>query len=141
MEGETELASTLWSRPQIPIAQLDPSLPNLSESCVKAVVTIIWPYSSSNKTLTVLLAEPDFRLRRSRGQVRVQFLGAIAKSVNGASIGSGDEVFLGLDGVEWVRDTSNPAQPPGRGIEWELRFSQKLSLQVRENTLEMAVSN
>jgi hypothetical protein len=115
---------------QVAIAKLDPSLPNLESSYIKAVVTLIWPYSSSNGTLAVLLAEPDFRLRRSRGQVKVQFVGSSARHVSSAGIGSGDELVLNLAGAEWVKDAAVPSQTPGRGIEWELKFGEKLVVQV-----------
>jgi hypothetical protein len=85
-----------------------------------------------------LLAEPDFRLRRIRGQVRVQFSGSSAKEVGKSGIASGDEVTLCLDGVEWVQDAAL-FDTPGRGVEFEMRFTERLLLQVslkgiRENS-------
>lgn len=129
MEGEGELIATLTSSRCVPIAQLNPLLADQSSCSIQAIVTLIWPYSSSNCTLTILLAEPDFRLRRSRGQVRVQFLGASARRLSQSGIGSGDEITLSLSGVNWVKDDST-GQFPGRGIEWELRYSELLLLQV-----------
>jgi hypothetical protein len=122
-------AELLAAAAQIPIAQLTPDLSAPSTRCIRAIVTLIWPYSSSNSTLTVLLAEPDFRLRRTKGQVRVQFSGSSARTVFEAAIGSGDEVILSLDGVEWNKDES-AGQTPGRGIDWELKFSERLVLKV-----------
>jgi hypothetical protein len=60
----------------------------------------------------------------------VQFSGSSAKSIAKSGIASGDEVLLGLDGVEWVHD-ENTITPPGRGVEFELRFTERLLLQVR----------
>lgn len=95
-------------------------------------MTLIWPYSSSNSSLKVLLAEPDFRLRRARGQVRVLFTGSSARILFEAGIGSGDEVLLSLAGAEWVKDEfSAQTNTPGRGIEWDLKYSERLVLQVR----------
>jgi hypothetical protein len=116
---------------QVAIAKLEPTLSNLQSCYFKAVVTLIWPYSSSNKTLSVLLAEPDFLLRRSRGQVKVQFAGSSAKHVFDAGIGSGDELVVSLNGAEWIPESASAAQTPGRGIEWELKFAERLVLQVR----------
>lgn len=116
---------------QVAIAKLDPTLPNLQSCYFKAVVTLLWPYSSSNKSLSVLLAEPDFRLRSSRGQVKVQFTGSSAKHVFDAGIGSGDELVVSLNGAEWIPESASAAQTPGRGIEWELKFAERLVLQVR----------
>ncbi|OBT67437.1 hypothetical protein VE03_03029 [Pseudogymnoascus sp. 23342-1-I1] len=117
---------------QVAIAKLEPTIPNLQSCYFKAVVTLIWPYSSSNKTLSVLLAEPDFRLRSSRGQVKVQFAGSSAKHVYDAGIGSGDELVVSLNGAEWIPESASTAQTPGRGIEWELKFSGRLVLQIRQ---------
>lgn len=113
----------------IPIAELSPTLQGLSSRKIKAIVTLTWPYSSATGSVAFLLAEPDFRLRRTRGQVRVQFAGSSAKYVGRSHIASGDEVTLSLDGVEWIHDTANVAAP-GRGIEYELKFTERLLLQV-----------
>ena len=119
----------LDSSVHIPIAQLTPLLPAPSSRSVKAIVTLIWPYSSSTRSLTVLLAEPDFRLRRIRGQVRVKFLGSSAKYVVQSKIGIGDEVTLGLDGVDWRKDEAG-LHTPGKSVEWELEFTERLVMEV-----------
>ena len=124
------MAELLATAALIPIAQLTPYLHAPSTRCIRAIVTLIWPYSSSTSTLKVLLAEPDFRLRRTRGQVRVQFSGSSARSVFETGIGSGDEVILSLDGVDWTKDES-AGQTPGRSIDWELKFSERLVLKVK----------
>jgi hypothetical protein len=123
------MAELLAAAAQIPIAQLTPDISAPSTRCIRAIVTVIWPYSSSNSKLTVLLAEPDFRLRKTRGQVRVQFSGSSARTVSEGGIGSGDEVILSLDGVEWTKDKSAD-QTPGRSIDWELKFTERLVLKV-----------
>jgi hypothetical protein len=92
-------------------------------------VTLTWPYSSATGSVAFLLAEPDFRLRKSRGQVRVQFSGSSAKAVAKGGIASGDEVTLCLDGVQFVHDEAAVATP-GRGVECELRFAERLLLEV-----------
>ncbi|KAL8909016.1 MAG: hypothetical protein Q9207_000467 [Kuettlingeria erythrocarpa] len=56
---------------RVPIAQLEPSLTGAGK-ILEGVVTLIWPYSASNKSFSILLAEPDFRLRRQQGQEPVQ---------------------------------------------------------------------
>jgi hypothetical protein len=96
---------------------------------VKAIVTLTWPYSSATGSVAFLLAEPDFRLRRTKGQVRAQFSGSSAKAVSKSGIASGDEVILSLDGVEWVQDEA-PFATPGRGIEFDLKFTERLLLEV-----------
>jgi hypothetical protein len=91
-------------------------------------VTLIWPYSSSKHSISLLLAEPDFRLRRRRGQVRVHFHGSAAKAIARDGVGSGDVVSLGLDGAEWLRVEASST--PGRGVDWELVFTERLWMEV-----------
>lgn len=119
----------LHSTSHIPIAQLTPTLAEPASRSVKAIVTLTWPYSSATGTVAFLLAEPDFRLRRRKGQVRVQFSGSSAKSVSKSGIASGDEVSLCLDGAEWLRGQA-AFSTPGSGLELELKFTERLLLQV-----------
>jgi hypothetical protein len=120
----------LESTTHIPIAELSPNLETPASRSLKAIVTLTWPFSSATGVVAFLLAEPDFRLRRSRGQVRVQFAGSCARRVANSHIASGDEVHLSLDGVEWVQDGVKIATP-GRGVEFELRFTERVLLKVR----------
>ena len=113
----------------LPIAQLQPGLDNDS-TIVNGIVTLIWPYALHSQTLSLLLVEPDFRLRRHRGQVRVHFHGSSAKALSRSGIASGDQLLLSLKGVEWAKDTLT-ASTPGRGIEWELRYGERVVLKVR----------
>ncbi|KAK4990010.1 hypothetical protein LTR50_002786 [Elasticomyces elasticus] len=104
---------------------------------IKATVALIWPYSSHTEKAALLLAEADFRLRRSKGQVRVQFSGPGAKAVARSGVGIGDEVSLVLQGAAWLggMETANVV---GKGIEWELLHTQKLSMQVRRDSHKLA---
>lgn len=126
----TNAKSVIASAAHIPIAQLTPLLAAPSSRSIKAIVTLTWPYSSATGSVAFLLSEPDFRLRRTRGQVRVQFAGSSAKQVTKSGIASGDEVVLCLEGAEWIED-DNQVSTPGRGVEFELRFTERLLLQVR----------
>jgi hypothetical protein len=119
----------------VPIADLSPELDAQSSKSVKAIVTLTWPYSSATGSVAFLLAEPDFRLRRSRGQVRVQFSGSSAKRIAKSGIASGDEVVISLDGVEWLRDATAPPTP-GSGVDFELKFTERLLLQVSLTIVE-----
>lgn len=114
--------------PSIPIAQLQPGLDPKGTS-VTGIVTLIWPYASSTKSTSLLLVEPDFRLRRTRGQVRLLFNGSSAKAVTRLGVSIGDRLSLSLEGSEWARNSS-PITTPGKGIEWELKYSERLVLQV-----------
>lgn len=115
----------------IPIAQLSPSIDAPSHRHIEGIVSLLWPYSSSTQTFTLLVSEPDFRLRRSRGQVRVGFHGASAKAVANARVGIGDTVLLSLRGAQWERpaDDEHPVTP-GKGVEWNLRYDSGVVLEV-----------
>ena len=115
---------------QIPIAQLSPAVENLSRCSIHATVSLLWPYSSSTQSLGLLLAEPDFRLRRSNGQVKVLFHGHIAESVAASKLGIGDYVFLSLDGARFV-DNQATTQTPGKCVTWDLHFDDRVLLEVR----------
>ena len=112
----------------IPIAQLHPDR-DVSGKSIVGVVTLLWPYSRSRRTFSLLLVEPDFRLRRQNGQVRVHLQGASARILAESGVQSGDHITLNLDGVGWLRDESTK-ETPGRGKEWQLQFGKSLSLQV-----------
>ncbi|KAK2623653.1 hypothetical protein QTJ16_006834 [Diplocarpon rosae] len=142
MEGETTTrAIALESTVHTPIADLSPDIPAISTRSIQAVVTLTWPYSSATGSVAFLLSEPDFRLRRAKGQVRVQLFGSSAKAAKEFGIASGDKLVLCLDGVEWVPNDPN-AVAPGMGIEWELRFTERLLLKVGSHSLiEMKVAN
>ena len=123
------MASPTIVPPSTPIAQLNPDL-RPDESSVTGIVTLIWPYASSKETFSLLLVEPDFRLRSKRGQVRVHFQGSSAKAVARSGISSGDQLLLSLRGAQWAKSFT-AAVTPGRGIDWELQFGERLVLQVR----------
>lgn len=111
-----------------PIAELGPHLTDTANRSTRGVITIVWPYSIVTKSLSFILAEPDFRLRRQKGQVRVTFVGSCAKAVADAALGGGDEVLLSLDGVEWAESDAPGA--PGTTVEWQARFPSKALLRV-----------
>ncbi|KAI0157762.1 hypothetical protein GGR57DRAFT_54191 [Xylariaceae sp. FL1272] len=114
-----------------PIADLSPDLLDSTSRAVRGVVTITWPYNSVRHTFAFILAEPDFRLRRNKGQVRVDFTGRAAKVVGDSALASNDEVLLSLDGVAWKQKETNKRQSlPGSESGWKLSFSDRLSLQI-----------
>lgn len=117
---------------RIPISQLQPSVDAESTS-ITGVVTLLWPFSASKNSLSLLLVEPDFRLRREKGQVRVTFCGSSAGAVAERGISIGDEVSLSLVGVTWIRD-DNISGTPGTGVEWGLQFRERVVLTVCEVT-------
>ncbi|KAF2677651.1 hypothetical protein K458DRAFT_377953 [Lentithecium fluviatile CBS 122367] len=123
----------------VAIAELTPELPALNSKHFRAVVALIWPYSSSARQFALLLGDPDFRRRRQNGQVRVRFLGSSAKAIARTGVGIGDEVVLSLHGAQFVQDGS--VSTPGKSIDWELSYTQTLSAQVIRNGTEIATVN
>ena len=114
-----------------PIASLDPHNPSLHWSQpIRAVCSLIWPYSSSTGTVSLLCSDPDFRLRRNGGQVRVQFQGPAAKAVATSGVGIGDVLHLRLEGATWTQDQS-PIKIPGKSVQGDLLFTSRLHLDVR----------
>ncbi|KAL2162641.1 hypothetical protein VTH06DRAFT_6477 [Thermothelomyces fergusii] len=125
-----DIAASLESRPPTPIAQLSPDLPDVASLVVRGVVTITWPYNSVTQKFAFLLAERDVRLRRAKGQIRIEFQGPSAKAASDCGIGAGDELLFSLAGAEWSLDPA-PGRIPGARVEWQIQFNQKLALQVK----------
>ncbi|KAI8960735.1 hypothetical protein F5Y11DRAFT_328954 [Daldinia sp. FL1419] len=127
----SNLLQQLGATNKIPIADLSPEISDSASRTVHGVVTITWPYNSVKDTFAFILAEPDYRLRRNKGQVRINLNGTSAKAVAESGLSSGDDVLLSLDGAEWEPEQVKKRQSlPGAGIDWQLKFSDKIVLQV-----------
>jgi hypothetical protein len=114
---------------RIAIAAVAPTLDSAESKAIHAVVTLLWPYSSSTRQCALLLADPDFRLRRKQGQVRVRFSGASATAIAKSGIGIGDEVTLGLQGALFLEGVGD-ARTPGKSVDWELGYGRRLVIEV-----------
>lgn len=112
------------------IAQLSSELDDPQSRLVDGVVTITWPFSIITKSIAFILAEPDFRLRNDRGQVRVEFHGAAGKALADAGIGGGDEVRISLQGAQWEPYQSK-TRLPGTPLDWQMKFTNRLVLHFR----------
>lgn len=113
----------------ISIPQLSPDLEDASRYSVQAVVTLVWPFSSSNRLFSLLLAEQDFRLRNQNGQIRVTFCGRCAEEVARTKVGIGDTVTLSLQGAQWT-ENQKLQSTPGKSLGWELQFKNRVKLEV-----------
>lgn len=120
----------------IGIAALRPDLDALDSKQIKAVVTLIWPYSSSQRQFALLLAEPNFRLRSNKGQVRARFSSTSARALATTGVGIGDEVVLSLHGAQFVQDGA--VSTPGKSLDWELAYTQTVAISVRRSGTEIA---
>jgi hypothetical protein len=121
---------------QVAIANLTPELSARASKQFRAVVTLLWPYSSLEGQFSLLLGDLDFRCRRKNGQVRAIFLGSSAKAVASTGVSINDEVVLSLHGAEFVQGRS--ANTPGNNIGWELSYTQTVSAQVIRNGRKIA---
>ncbi|KAF2125470.1 hypothetical protein P153DRAFT_434518 [Dothidotthia symphoricarpi CBS 119687] len=121
---------------RVRIAALTPALPAPEGKQFKAVVTLIWPYSSSTRQFALLLAEPELRLRRNKGQVRARFHESSAKAIAATGVGIGDEVVLDLGGAQFVQDAT--ASTPGKTIDWDLSYHGILTARIFRSGRELA---
>ncbi|KAK4680219.1 hypothetical protein QC764_211130 [Podospora pseudoanserina] len=130
MAEDGNVAALLATKLATPIAQLGPDLPDQPSRTVRGEVGITWPYNSVTETFAFLLAEPDVRLRRARGQVRIELHGPSARILSKCGLGAGDELLFSLEEVTWTKDTS-PGGIPGSRVEWQLQFDEKFVLQIK----------
>lgn len=84
------------------IPDLHPELP--SNSFFSGVVRLIWPLSTAAgfPAVTLKVAENDPIKRLRKGEVRVKFVGETARRVYGTGVSIGEEIRVGLEGVEWI---------------------------------------
>ncbi|KAI6879806.1 hypothetical protein KC360_g7679 [Hortaea werneckii] len=120
----------------VPIQTLAPNAELPSNGAIRAVVTLAWPFSSSTRQCALLLADPDFRLRTRKGQVRVRFTGPSAEAVAKSRIGIGDEITLHLGGATWAEPKEGAVRTPGKSVDGELVFARQLGLKVARGSGE-----
>lgn len=113
----------------LPIASLEQRGPDFESKFIKGVVSLIWPYSSSAGKAAFLVADPDFRQRHRKGQVRVRLQGAAARAVAKSRFSIGDEVLLGLRGVKVVENDAG-ISTPGKSVELELQYGHYITMEV-----------
>lgn len=128
----TPTAPALIKAVATPIAQLSPSVEFEKARYVRAVIMLLWPFSSTTKELKLLISEPDFRLRSAHGQIRVICRNEVAEVVAKSQAGIGDTLLLGLDGVRWEKRPDEQASFAGEA-EWSLLFSERIIMEVRQD--------
>ncbi|KAK0947749.1 hypothetical protein LTR29_001006 [Friedmanniomyces endolithicus] len=122
----------------VPIQSLTPDTAPPPDASIRGIVTLSWPYSSSTQQCALLLADPDFRLRKQKGQVRTCFTGEAAAAVAQAHLGIGDEVVLRLQGASWI-DAVDATRTPGRSVDGELSFGRHVELTIKRTTGDVVV--
>ncbi|KAK1083266.1 hypothetical protein LTR33_003375 [Friedmanniomyces endolithicus] len=123
----------------VPIQSLTPDIVPPPNASIRGIVTLSWPYSSSTQQCALLLADPDFRLRKQKGQVRIRFTGDAAAALARAHLGIGDEVELRLQGASWV-DAVDVTRTPGRSVDGELSFGRHVELTIKRPTGDVVVN-
>jgi|SRR5271167_3815377 len=85
-----------------------------STSLLHGIITIKWPYSSSQQKLTFLLADPDPRKRASGGQVKITLIGPAAEILDETE--SGDRLSIA------PRNNAIVETDDSRRIKWHITF-------------------
>ncbi|KAL6251592.1 hypothetical protein RBB50_001802 [Rhinocladiella similis] len=124
---------------QISVADLNPNLTGNS-SYILASVALVWPYSSSTRTLALLLADSESRARKPRGQVKVIFHDGSAREVAKTKVGIGDLVRLSLVGCKW-QETAETISTPGKKISWDLEFRAQVAAEILRDNAEVTTVN
>ncbi|KAJ6022164.1 hypothetical protein N7540_007668 [Penicillium herquei] len=125
----SSIPTALSQLTKVPIAQLAPTVEQIQEKCIDATITLIWPYSSFRKSLSLLLSEPDFGLRSSHGTVKAIFHGQAAEKLAASRVGIYEDIRLSLRGSKFVANDS--AETSESSIAWEIHFESALSLEIK----------
>ncbi|KIW44264.1 uncharacterized protein PV06_05286 [Exophiala oligosperma] len=124
---------------RISIASLSPTTTGAA-SYILASVALVWPYSSSTRTLALLLADSDIPVRKPRGQVKVIFHDGSAREVAKTKVGIGDLLHLGLAGCKWQENKDN-ISTPGKKISWNLVFQGQVTAEILRDNAEATTIN
>ncbi|KAF7502697.1 hypothetical protein GJ744_005261 [Endocarpon pusillum] len=120
------------------ITELSPAISDQASRFVDGVISLIWPYSSSTRSMAVLLADPDFRTRRAKGQTKVTFHGEIAVAVANSHVGIGDAVHLSLGGAQWAQ-SSEDVSVVGNRADWDLEYVGQVFMEIQRGMIPLAV--
>jgi len=112
---------------KVPIACLCPDLPSFHTKVMTGLVVLVWPYSHLECKSSLLLAEPDARIRRNGGHVRVRLSGASAQHAFKCGVTIGDEITIELRSARFTENSnSNLVTTAGERVKWDLAFESRL---------------
>ncbi|KAG0633197.1 hypothetical protein HOY80DRAFT_1141601 [Tuber brumale] len=116
-----------WPSKQVPLASLAPGIHDNEPEFFVAIISLLWPFSPSSSSLSILASEKDFRLRKNRGQVRINFKGLAASAVDQTKLQIGDRVIISLEGAEFqpLDDATE------RDVPWVVMYSTRLAMKVK----------
>jgi hypothetical protein len=115
-----------WPSIELRLASIDPTTVAEQPAYISAVVTLMWPFSPSSSSLSIIASEEDFRLRLSKGQLRVNFNGACASAVETCGLQIGDKVMISLEGAQYDELASATA----KDVSWAVTFNSRLAMKV-----------
>jgi hypothetical protein len=104
----------------IALAQVSSSTVLTSDTALDGVITIKWPYLSTQQKLTFLLADPDPRKRASGGQLKVSVRGPAAEFLN--SVDNGEAISV------WA--SKSVVEPEEGKVKWHVYFDEGCNLKV-----------
>ncbi|RMZ79645.1 hypothetical protein DV738_g3139, partial [Chaetothyriales sp. CBS 135597] len=110
---------------RVRIANLEPGR-GASDQYIEASVSLVWPYSSSTRQFSLLLAELDGITRR---QVKVTFHKDAAKAAQASRVGIGDILRLSLDGCSWTK-IQDELSTPGKRLGSDIDFTSSFKIEV-----------
>jgi Telomeric single stranded DNA binding POT1/CDC13 len=120
------------------ITELSPIIDSQTPKYIDGVVSLIWPYSSRTRRTAILLADPDFRIRKAKGQTKVTFEGHSAVAVAESHVGIGDTVHLSLEGAQWTQPDED-VFTTGKRADWDLEYSERVYVEINKGTIPLAV--
>ncbi|KAF8253019.1 hypothetical protein K440DRAFT_643021 [Wilcoxina mikolae CBS 423.85] len=127
-EEDAQSVASIWPSARLPLASLTPDTVTASSPAfVEGVVQLLWPFSPSSATLSLLVCEEDFRLRNSKGQLRVDFRGASARAVDSKEVQIGDRVQLSLEGAQ----LEALEKATERDVPWTVVFTTRLAMKFK----------
>ncbi|RMZ90832.1 hypothetical protein DV736_g1915, partial [Chaetothyriales sp. CBS 134916] len=128
-DGAAVAGGTFPASSRVHVADLQHERGAVSDQYIEASVSLVWPYSSSTRKFSLLLAESDARAGIARQQVKVIFYNGAAKAAQASHVGIGDTIRLSLDGCTWER-IQDEVSTPGKRLDFDIEFTRSLKLEV-----------
>ncbi|RMZ83979.1 hypothetical protein DV737_g1281, partial [Chaetothyriales sp. CBS 132003] len=127
--GAAAANGTFPATGRVHIADLQQEQGAVPGQYIEASVSLVWPYSSSTRKFSLLLAEFDARAGMARRQVKATFHNGAAKAAQECRVGIGETIRLSLDGCRWERK-QDEVSTPGKRSDYDIEFSRSLMLEV-----------
>lgn len=120
------------------ITELTPAFTDPASKSIDGVVSLLWPYSSSTRRTSLLLADLDSRVRKAKGQTKITFCGRSAVAVAESHLGIGDTIYLSLEGARF-KEAGYDVPNLGKRADCDLEFEDEVLLEVYRGSIPLAV--